>query len=187
MLKQAKKKLRNFNNVEFGKVDITAIDVADNSYDVVVAGNVIHLLPEPQKAMKELERVCKNGGKLIIPTYINGDAGTNKLAVKFLEKLGANFKRQFDAETYEKFFVGMGYEKAGYEIVSGRMSCDVAELTLKTAVMELLKSVGLSTKNIAVLESHLKQPVLWLITDSRNWVQEKLLLTAIQGTRLRKK
>ena len=28
-------------------------------------------------------------------------------------------------------------------------------------------------KNIAVLESHLKQQVLWLITDSRNWVQKR--------------
>ena len=141
MLKQAKKKLRNFNNVEFGKVDITAIDVADNSYDVVVAGNVIHLLPEPQKAMKELERVCKNGGKLIIPTYINGDAGTNKLAVKFLEKLGANFKRQFDAKTYEKFFADMGYEKVSYEIVRGRMSCDVAVIEVKKVMKKKLPPV----------------------------------------------
>ena len=54
-----------------------------------------------------------------------------KLAVKFLEMLGANFKRQFDAETYEKFFAGMGYEKTGYEIVSGRMSCDVAVIEVR--------------------------------------------------------
>ena len=62
MLKQAKKKLRNFNNVEFGKVDITAIDVADNSYDVVVAGNsvVTHEAPShtiiagtPAKVIKD--------------------------------------------------------------------------------------------------------------------------------------
>ena len=45
--------------------------------------------------------------------------------------LGANFKRQFDAETYEKFFAGMGYEKAGYEIVRGRMSCDVAVIEVR--------------------------------------------------------
>ena len=65
---------------------------------------MIHLLPDPQSVIKELTCVCKDGGKLIIPTYINGDSGTNKLAVKFLEKLGANFKRQFDSESYENFF-----------------------------------------------------------------------------------
>ena len=126
MLKQARKKLKAYNNVEFKKVDITNIKAKDDSFDVVVAGNVIHLLPEPQIAMKELTRVCKDGDKLIIPTYINGDEGTNKLAVKFLEKLGASFKRQFDAKSYENFFEEMGYEGVSYEVVRGRMSCDIA-------------------------------------------------------------
>lgn len=131
MLKQAKKKLKNFDNVEFEKVDITNIKAQNDSFDVVVAGNVIHLLPEPQNAMKELTRVCKDGGKLIIPTYINGDEGTNKLAVKFLEKLGASFKRQFDRESYIKFFEEMGYEEVKYEVVQGRMSCDIAVIEIR--------------------------------------------------------
>ena len=80
-------------------------------------------------------------GKLIIPTYINGDAGTNKLAVKFLEKLGANFKRQFDAKTYEKFFADMGYEKVSYEIVRGRLSCDVAVIEVKKVMKKKLPPV----------------------------------------------
>ena len=107
------------------------IKAKDDSFDVVIAGNVIHLLPDPQSAMKELTRVCKDGGRLIIPTYINGDEGTNKLAVKFLEKLGANFKRQFDAESYEKFFKDMGYKNVVYEVVRGRMSCDIAIIDIK--------------------------------------------------------
>ena len=131
MLKQAKKKLKNFDNIEYKMVDITDIEAEDNSFDVVVAGNVIHLLPDPQRAMNELTRVCKDGGRLVIPTYINGDAGTNKLAVKFLEKLGASFKCQFDAESYEKFFEDMGYKNVTYEVVRGRMSCDIAVIDIK--------------------------------------------------------
>ena len=45
--------------------------------------------------------------------------------------LGANFKRQFDAKTYEKFFADMGYENVTYEIVRGRMSCDVAVIEVR--------------------------------------------------------
>ena len=131
MLKQAKKKLKNYDNIDYRRVDITDIKAKDNSFDVVVAGNVIHLLPDPQRAMNELTRVCKDGGRLVIPTYINGDEGTNKLAVKFLEKLGANFKCQFDAESYEKFFEDMGYENVTYEVVRGRMSCDIAVIDIK--------------------------------------------------------
>ena len=131
MLKQARKKLKKYDNIDYRRVDITNIKAKDNSFDVVVAGNVIHLLPDPQRAMNELTRVCKDGGRLIIPTYINGDEGTNKLAVKFLEKLGANFQCQFDAESYEKFFEDMGYENVTYEVVRGRMSCDIAVIDIK--------------------------------------------------------
>ena len=131
MLKQAKKKLKNYDNIDYRRVDITDIEAEDNSFDVVVAGNVIHLLPDPQRAMNELTRVCKDGGRLVIPTYINGDEGTNKLAVKFLEKLGASFKCQFDAESYEKFFEDMGYKNVTYEVVRGRMSCDIAVIDIK--------------------------------------------------------
>ena len=131
MLKQAKKKLKNYDNIDYRRVDITDIEAEDNSFDVVVAGNVIHLLPDPRRAMKELTRVCKDGGRLVIPTYINGDEGTNKLAVKFLEKLGASFKCQFDAESYEKFFEDMGYKNVTYEVVRGRMSCDIAVIDIK--------------------------------------------------------
>ena len=131
MLKQAKKKLKNYDNIEYKMVDITDIEAEDNTFDIVVAGNVIHLLPDPQRAMKELTRVCKDGGRLVIPTYINGDEGTNKLAVKFLEKLGASFKCQFDAESYERFFEDMGYEHVTYEVVRGRMSCDIAVIDVK--------------------------------------------------------
>lgn len=131
MLKQAEKKLKNYDNIDYRRVDITDIEAEDNSFDVVVAGNVIHLLPDPQRAMNELTRVCKDGGRLVIPTYINGDEGTNKLAVKFLEKLGASFKCQFDAESYEKFFEDMGYKNVTYEVVRGRMSCDIAVIDIK--------------------------------------------------------
>ena len=78
MLKQAKKKLSRFDNVIFKKADITSLKAKDCSFDAVVAGNVIHLLPEPEAALRELTRVCKAGGKLIIPTYIERDKRTNK-------------------------------------------------------------------------------------------------------------
>ena len=71
MLHQASRKCRKYGNVVFKKADITALKCKDARFNKVVAGNVIHLLPEPEKALQELERVVKPGGKIIIPTYIN--------------------------------------------------------------------------------------------------------------------
>ena len=130
MLKQAEKKLSRFDNVIFKKADITSLKAKESSFDVVVAGNVIHLLPEPGIALRELIRVCKNGGKLIIPTYINGDERTNKPVVKLLEKIGINFSNRFDETSYREFFEEMGYDDVAFELVRGRMSCDIAVINV---------------------------------------------------------
>ena len=82
MLRQAAKKCRKFGNVVFRKADITHLKCKDNRFDKVVAGNVIHLLPNPEQALHELERVVKPGGRIIIPTYINMSKGTGTAAVK---------------------------------------------------------------------------------------------------------
>ena len=90
---------------------------------------MIHLLPEPEKALAELERVVKPGGKIIIPTYINMTKASAGLGVKFVELLGADFKKQFDLETYKSFFEDMGYKDVEYRVVDGRMPCAVAVIT----------------------------------------------------------
>lgn len=129
MLKQASKNCRKFNNIKIRRADMTQLKCSDNRFDKVVAGNVIHLLEEPYAAIKELERVCKAGGKIIIPTYINASTGVNKKAVRLLEFAGADFKRQFDINSYRKFFEDAGYRNADYYIIDGRMPCAVAVIT----------------------------------------------------------
>ena len=131
MLKRASRKCRKYGNVSFRQEDITDIKSADNSFNKVVAGNVIHLLPEPGKALNELLRVVKPGGKVIIPTYINMSKSSSGFAVKFIEKLGAEFKRQFDIDSYRRFFEDMGYNDVEYFVVEGRMPCAVAVMTKK--------------------------------------------------------
>lgn len=129
MLHQASRKCRKYGNVVFKKADITALKCKDARFNKVVAGNVIHLLPEPEKALQELERVVKPGGKIIIPTYINMSRNTGTIAVKFITLLGADFKRQFDLDSYKKFFSDMGYSDVAYHVVDGRMPCAIAIIT----------------------------------------------------------
>ena len=126
MLARAKKKCEGFPNARFEEADITRLNYQDHSFDKVVAGNVIHLLSDPKKAMKELERVTKPGGQMIIPTYINKTKRSNGAAIKLLELLGADFKRQFDLDSYKAFFAGLGYQNVAYQVVDGRMPCVIA-------------------------------------------------------------
>lgn len=131
MLKQTAKKCKKYNNVKVRRADINRLGCCDNRFDKVVAGNVIHLLEDPQAAVKELVRVCKPGGKVIIPTYINESGESSRKAVRILEMAGADFKRQFDLVTYKQFFEKAGYQDVEYTVVEGRMPCAVAVITKK--------------------------------------------------------
>ena len=127
MLKRAKKKCKNFNNVEFMNANIMKLDFDDNSFDIVIAANVIHLLDDPIKAINELDRVCKENGKIIIPTYMNKDEkGNTSGFAKRIGKAGANFKRQFTYDSYKDFFNELGYKNVEYKMINGRVPCCVA-------------------------------------------------------------
>ena len=83
---------------------------ADGSFDKVVAGNVIHLLDNPMTALSELDLVCKDGGMLIIPTYMNkDDKGKTNGFSDAVGKAGADFKREFSMGSYRQFFLDAGY------------------------------------------------------------------------------
>ncbi len=127
MLMRAEKNCAGFSNITFSRADITALDYPDNAFDKVVAGNVIHLLDEPLKALHELNRVCRPGGQLIIPTYMNrtekGGTGSFSSAVG---KAGADFKREFTAESYRQFFLDAGYADVRISLAEGRIPCAVA-------------------------------------------------------------
>ena len=129
MLRRAKKKCAKFGNVQLAQADILHLDYPDESFDAVVAANVIHLLDEPYRALQELERVCRPGGRLIIPTYMNRtDKGTTNRVSGAIGKAGADFKREFTPDTYRQFFAEAGYPDAEYTLCEGRIPCAVAVL-----------------------------------------------------------
>ena len=91
---------------------------------------MIHLLDDPEAAIKELLRVCKPDGMVIIPTYINKEGTEQTRMIKLLEKMGAHFKRQFDFASYKQFFADVGFPDAEFIVVDGRMPCAIAVLRL---------------------------------------------------------
>ena len=127
MLEKAEKNCRCFSNITYAQADITALSFADNSFDKVVAANVIHLLDNPLTALGELNRVCKDGGMLIIPTYMNKDSdGKTSRFAGAVGKAGADFKRQFTVDSYRQFFLNAGYSDVKVSLAEGRIPCAVA-------------------------------------------------------------
>ncbi len=132
MLKMAEKNCSAFANVSFRQADILSLDFPDDAFDKAVAGNVIHLLDEPLKALDELNRVCRPGGTLIVPTYMNKNRKGNASGfASAVGKAGADFKRQFTVESYRRFFLDAGYMDVQITLAEGRIPCAVAVMTKK--------------------------------------------------------
>ena len=54
---------RDLPGVESHLMDAAALDVPDTTFDLVVAGFVMHILPDPVAAVAEVRRVLRPGGQ----------------------------------------------------------------------------------------------------------------------------
>jgi len=129
MMKKAKEKCRGLSNVRFRKADMTRLNCGDEKFDKVIAGNVIHLLDDASAAVNEMLRVCKTGGKVIIPTYINDSQRSSKILAKLVDLTGLEFKYEFTLDSYKSFFFDMGLRNTEFFVIAGHMPCAVAVIT----------------------------------------------------------
>jgi len=83
--KVARKKLDNVDGLH--EMDASALAFPDEGFDTVVAMYVMTVVPDPDKVMKELERVCAPGGEVILVNHFSQEEGIRG----FLERKLAPF------------------------------------------------------------------------------------------------
>jgi phosphatidylethanolamine/phosphatidyl-N-methylethanolamine N-methyltransferase len=95
MLKKAHEKVREHslaNVTGIHEMDAGDLRFEDNSFDTVVAMYVMTVVPEPEKVMKELARVCKPGGEVMLVNHFSTDEGVRgwveRRMAPFGDKLG---------------------------------------------------------------------------------------------------
>ena len=68
MLEKARDRIarKGVRNVHVFEMDAAAMTFADNTFDVVYAPYVISVVPDPVAVVREMRRVCKPGGRIII-------------------------------------------------------------------------------------------------------------------------
>ena len=85
---EAKIERHDLDNVAgLHEMDAGALAFPDESFDTVVAMYVMTVVPEPERVMRELERVCATGGEVILVNHFSEDDGVRG----FLERRLAPF------------------------------------------------------------------------------------------------
>ena len=99
MLKQAaRKKDRKNTPVELHLMDVQSLCFADNSFDTVIASFVFCSVPLPLKGLKELYRVCKPGGQVLLLEHVVSSRPLIARVMNFINPaivalVGANINR----------------------------------------------------------------------------------------------
>lgn len=99
MLQRAEQaKTRKATPVELALMDLQSLDYADNSFDAVISTCVFCSVPQPNKGLKELYRVLKPGGQLLLLEHGISSKPFLAAVMNFLNPLmvrlvGANINR----------------------------------------------------------------------------------------------
>ena len=118
MIGMAKKKAqeKGVSNIRFGVQDAYALSFPSARFDAVIIANTLHIMPDPEKALGEIGRVLKPGGKLIAPNFVH--AGSKKAA--FLSRLmsitGFRAYHKWTQESYHEFL-----EKNGFAVLDAAL------------------------------------------------------------------
>ena len=74
------------------QMDARQLDFSDASFDIIAAMHIISVVPEPERVMAEMARVCKPGGLIVITNHFARETGflarIERLTAPFANLLG---------------------------------------------------------------------------------------------------
>ena len=109
MITEAKRDNRSAK-LHFSVQDMFLLPYANQSFDVVIVSNALHIVPQPEKALAEIRRVLKDDGVLIAPTFTHaGNSFTGKVKVFFMRLAGFPLHSKWASEEYLRFLRQNGW------------------------------------------------------------------------------
>ena len=96
--------------LHFSVQDMFRLPYADKSLDAVIVSNALHIVPQPEKALQEIQRVLKEDGVLIAPTFTHaGNSFSGKVKAFFMKLAGFPLHSKWTSTEYLRFLRENGW------------------------------------------------------------------------------
>ena len=109
MIYEAKRDNRSAK-LHFSVQDMFCLPYVEESFDVVIVSNALHIVPQPEKALVEIQRVLKDDGVLIAPTFTHaGNSFSGNVKAFFMKLAGFPLHSRWTSEEYLRFLRQNGW------------------------------------------------------------------------------
>ena len=108
-------------NVEVQEADALNLVFSDGSFDAVVIANLLHLLPDPGRALEEARRVLGSGGLLAVPTFCHGETAVAQVVSRLLGLTGFPVVTRFAGAALQELVGRHGFEIENELLFPGRL------------------------------------------------------------------
>lgn len=129
MIAEAKRD-NHSTKLHFSVQDMFRLPYTEESFDVVIVSNALHIVPQPEKALAEIHRVLKDDGVLIAPTFTHAENSfSGKVRAFFMKRVGFPLHSKWTSEEYLSFLQQNGWAVRKSVILKASFPLTYAECT----------------------------------------------------------
>ena len=121
MILEARKRGEN-ETLTFEVADATSLSFSDGEFNCVVIANALHIMPEPDEAMREIYRVLKPNGILSAPTFLWKEGTQSKFKKWIMSVVGFKMYQEWNKKQFKDFIEKHGFSVVEMNLIHGGLA-----------------------------------------------------------------
>ena len=120
MIAEAKKQTGS-SRLHFSVQDASRLPYASETFDAVVIANALHILPEPDRVLLEIQRVLTPGGWLFAPTFTHAGGALARLRTWGMERTDFRVYHAWNAGEFIAYLSSHDFWIVEHALLGGRV------------------------------------------------------------------